>query len=82
VTSIRIHVSKEFIVIIVKVERISFFRTVLQLLVAPNDVSDSLIISTLMMKAIYSSETSVLTRATCRHIPEDGILLVSFCIAA
>jgi hypothetical protein len=28
---------------------------------------------TLMMDAILSSETSILTRATRRHIPEDGI---------
>jgi hypothetical protein len=27
-----------------------------------------------MMEAIQFSETSVLTRATLRHIPEDGIL--------
>jgi hypothetical protein len=27
-----------------------------------------------MMEAILSSETSVLTRATRRHIPDDGIL--------
>jgi hypothetical protein len=30
--------------------------------------------STLKMEAIYSSETSVHTRSTRRHIPEDGIL--------
>jgi hypothetical protein len=34
---------------------------------------------TLMMKAIRSSETSVLTRATRRHIPDDGILHTRFC---
>jgi hypothetical protein len=31
--------------------------------------------STLKMEAILSSETSVHTRSTLRHIPEDGILL-------
>jgi hypothetical protein len=31
--------------------------------------------STLMMEEIHSSETSVYTISTRRHIPEDGILL-------
>jgi hypothetical protein len=31
--------------------------------------------STLKMEAIHSSETSVYTRSTRHHIPEDGILL-------
>jgi hypothetical protein len=47
---------------------------VLQLLVIANVAPSSLILSTPMMQAICSSETSVLTRARRRHIQEDGIL--------
>jgi hypothetical protein len=34
---------------------------------------------TMMMEAIYSSETSILTRATLRKIQEDGILHSNRC---
>jgi hypothetical protein len=51
---------------------VKFLRGVLQLLVTANAIPSSLIISTLMMDVMRSSETSVLTRVT-RHIPEDGI---------
>jgi hypothetical protein len=47
---------------------------VLQLLVTPNILPSSLILITLMMEAIRSSETLVLTRATWYNIPENGIL--------
>jgi hypothetical protein len=47
-------------------------RRVFRLLVTAN-VPTSPIPVALMTEAIPSSETSVLTRATWRHIPEDGI---------
>jgi hypothetical protein len=38
------------------------------------NVRSSLILFTMMIEAICSSETLVVTRATRRHIREDGIL--------
>jgi hypothetical protein len=50
-----------------------FLRNALQLLVTAK-IPSSLILSSLIMQAIRSSETSVLTRTTQRNSPEDGIL--------
>jgi hypothetical protein len=52
---------------------ILFLLSLLRLLVTAN-VPSSLILVTLMMEAIRSSESSVLTRATLRDIQQEGIL--------
>jgi hypothetical protein len=48
--------------------------SVLRLLVAASIVPSSPILVTLMMEALHSSETSVLSWATRRKIPQNGIL--------
>jgi hypothetical protein len=52
-------------------------RGVLQLLVTANVVPISLIIFTLKMEAIRSSDTLVLIRVTWHHIPETTFFIVA-----
>jgi hypothetical protein len=55
-------------------------RSVLRLLVTTSVIRISPILITLMMEVTRFSDTSVLTRATRRHIPEDGILRDVCCL--
>jgi hypothetical protein len=56
---------------------IIYLRSVGRLLFTAKVVPSSSILVTPMMETLRSYETSVLTRATRRYIPEDGILHLS-----
>jgi hypothetical protein len=54
-----------------------YFFAACHVLVTVNFAPSSVMLLTLVVEAIHSSETSVLTRATRSHITEDGIVQIT-----
>jgi hypothetical protein len=70
VALVRTNVSEEHMASLIRMTKIGELGTTLAV--------SLLILVTLLMHAIRSSETSALTRATCRNIPQDDILPITF----
>jgi hypothetical protein len=78
VALVRTDVLEECVATITRVTRIGELLTTLAVTSNPKHAAKSpgsAILVTLMMEAIFSSETLILTKVTWRHIPGDGIVL-------
>jgi hypothetical protein len=74
VALVRTDVSEEISSSFIRVTYLAFLSSVRRLLVTASVVPSPSILVTLMMEALSSSETSVLTRVIGRNIQEDTIL--------
>jgi hypothetical protein len=80
VAFVRTDVSKERIASTIRVRRIGNLGTTLAVISNRSTLRGNTSLVTLMMEAIRSSETSVLTSATQHNVPEHGILQEDRCL--
>jgi hypothetical protein len=81
VALVRADVSEELSASVIRVTRIGELGPPFAVTSNPRKLPRSPILDPLMMEALSSSETSVLTRTTWRNIPKDAILRIYYIVA-